>query len=446
MSGPLTASLGWSGDIASLWGFLALPDRSLRGGTEIKINVGGTLGKPIPSAEVFLGGANYDDDVLSLYLGDINLEAHADNSGEKIVVLADASDDGDGTIALEGTVELTGSPRLDLRGQIKGLAPFHRDDFDVRLSSLFSISGPFSALKIQTMAIVEALELNLSTSIGGPSVATLNLDEGFQPSSSGPELDISVDIPRGAYIRGRGLDSEWRGNIQITGRTGAPQINGSLKPIRGFFTLLGKEFTFSGGGITFRNHRRLNPGLDIELHRSVSNLTAIVRVQGTLSSPRIKFESNPPYPQDEVLAQVLFGKPASELSRFETIQLANSLREMAGVGARMPNPLSTMRDALGLSVLRIGEASTNSDRHMEGNDFRKNLGLEGDDNAADSDTAPTIEAGKYLTDNIYIGVDQNLVDNSTGVRVEIELSPSVNLVSRTSDSSSRVGIGWKHDY
>ncbi|MDR2406058.1 MAG: translocation/assembly module TamB domain-containing protein [Deltaproteobacteria bacterium] len=446
-TGPLTASLNWKGDIATLWGFLNLPDRTLKGNTEIDIDIGGTLRKPIPSANVYLANSNYDDNVLSLYLNDINLEAKADNSGEKIIVVADAKDSTQGTIALEGTITLGKEPTLSSRGQIKRLAPFHRDDFNVTLSALFSINGPFSNLTISTKAVVEALEVNLSTSIGGPSIATLSLDKGFQPSSSGPALDISIDIPRGAYIRGRGLDSEWKGNIQISGSTGAPILNGSLNPIRGFFTLLGKEFTFSGGGITFRNHRRLNPGLDIELHRNVSDLTAIVRVQGTLDSPKIKFESNPPYPQDEVLAQVLFGKPASELSRFETIQLANSLRELAGVGSNMPNPLATMRDALGLSVLRIGEATSNADRHMEGNNFRQNLDLDDDDeSSSQSDTAPTLEAGKYITDNIYVGVDQNLVNNTTGVRVEIELAPNVNLTSRSSDTSSRVGIGWKHDY
>jgi translocation and assembly module TamB len=396
---------------------------------------------------VYLAGSNYDDEILSLYLNEVNLEAKADSSGEKIIVLAEASDGDSGTISLEGAVSLASPPSLDARGQIKHLSPFHRDDFDVTLSALFSINGPFSNLKIATRAVIESLEVNLSASIGGPSIATLSIDEGYQPSSFGPELDIAVNIPRGAYVRGRGLDSEWKGNLNISGTAGAPLINGNLSPIRGFFTLLGKEFTFKGGGITFLNQRRLNPGLDIELQRNVSDLTAIVRVEGTLDSPKIRFESYPPYPQDEVLAQVLFGKPASELSRFETIQLANSLRELAGVGSNMPNPLATMRDALGLSVLRIGEASTNSDRHIESNNFRQNLDLDDDDGQkAEGDAAPTLEAGKYLTDNIYVGVDQNLVDNTTGVRVEIELSPSVNLVSRTSDTSSRVGIGWKHDY
>ncbi|MDR2339634.1 MAG: translocation/assembly module TamB domain-containing protein [Deltaproteobacteria bacterium] len=445
MGGPLSASMDWAGDIAYLWGFMTFPDRQLKGNTSIKASVGGTLDKPIPSAEVFLANSTYDDQVLNLYLGNINLSMTADEREGKLRVLADASDGNKGTLALEGNVTLGASPTLEARGQINRLAPFHRDDFNVTLSALFSISGPFSDLTITTKAVVESMEINLASSIGGPSVATLTIDEGFQQSSQGVRLDLTLDIPRGAYIRGRGLDSEWKGNLHVTGTSGEPLINGILSPIRGYFTLLGKEFTFSGGGITFRNNRRLNPGLDIELHRNVTNLTAIVRVQGTLSAPRLRFESNPPYPQDEVLAQVLFGKPASELSRFETIQVANSLRELAGVGSKIPNPLGAMREALGLSVLRIGEASSNSDRHMEGNEFRENLGLD-DQAAAKADTAPTIEAGKYITDNIYVGVDQNLVDNSTGIRVEIELTPSVNIVSRTSDTSSRVGIGWKKDY
>jgi translocation and assembly module TamB len=178
----------------------------------------------------------------------------------------------------------------------------------------------------------------------------------------------------------------------------------------------------------------------------------LVRVSGTLSSPKLAMESQPPHPSDEVLAQVLFGKKASELSRVEALQLADSLREMAGLGGPVAfQVLTAMRQSLGLSVLRVGEGgdSQSDDRILGDNSFRENLDLNGQSQAqapAKTESAPTIEAGRYLTDNIYVGVEQNLSDNSTGVRVEVELTPNLNLQSRTSANSSRVGLGWKKDY
>jgi translocation and assembly module TamB len=167
-----------------------------------------------------------------------------------------------------------------------------------------------------------------------------------------------------------------------------------------------------------------------------------------MDKPRISFASTPPYPQDEVLAHVLFNKNASQLSRFEALQLANSIRELTGVGGTTLNPLVTMREALGLSVLRIGEATGDDDRHLEGNSFRKNLGLDGGSSDSEDENASgsTLEAGKYINDKIYVGVEQNLVTNTTGVRVEVELTPKLNLVTRSSTISNRIALGWKHDY
>jgi translocation and assembly module TamB len=209
---------------------------------------------------------------------------------------------------------------------------------------------------------------------------------------------------------------------------------------------LSKTFVFNGGEIKFLEGPRLNPSLNLELTRKTSDLTAFVRVGGTMSDPKLSWESQPPYPSDEVLSQVLFGKKVSQLSRVEALQLANSLRVMAGLGGPIVfNVINNLRDTLHLSVLRVGESSQGaSNRILDGNSFRNNLDLNDDGNSEEDST--TIEAGRYLSENVYVGLEQNLTDNSTGVRVEVELSPMLSLQSLTSSNSNRVGLGWKKDY
>lgn len=45
-----------------------------------------------------------------------------------------------------------------------------------------------------------------------------------------------------------------------------------------------------------------------------------------------------------------------------------------------------------------------------------------------------------------MGVDKGINQESTTVRVEIELFPQVTLQGSSSPDSSQVGIGWKKDY
>ncbi|MDR1112111.1 MAG: translocation/assembly module TamB [Deltaproteobacteria bacterium] len=443
--GPLSASLVWKGPVAPLWGLIGLADRSLTGELDLSAGLEGTLRNPRPKVRLYVANGTYQDLVMGLLLSDFNLEVHEQGDGN-LRLLAEAGDGLGGKLALEGTVRpLALPPSISVRGQMRRLAPLRRDDASAIITGLASLDGPFTALRIGARAVVEQAEINLDMAKGRGSVTTLDLEERLTRVSHGPTLDLDIDLPRQVFIRGKGLDSEWGGHVSVSNPGGRIMLNGSLRPIRGTFDLLSKQFTFTGGDIQFLNNPRINPSINVELTRQTGTLMAQVKVTGTVSRPVLAFSSQPPFPSDEVLSQVLFGKKVSQLSRVEALQLANSLRVMAGLGGDLGlTVLGTMRDALGLSVLRVGDGGGSSDnRILGGSSFRDDLSRDDDAQGEDS---TTIEAGRYIGDNIYVGLEQNLSDNSTGVRVEVELAPNVSLQSLTTSTSNRVGLGWKRDY
>jgi translocation and assembly module TamB len=446
LSGPVSAGLVWKGPVAPLWGLVGLADRSLTGQLDLAVSLGGTLANPKPKVRLYLANGVYEDLVLGLGLSNINMEVRDQEDGDLRLVL-EAGDGAGGKLSLEGAVKPMGSPpSIAVRGQLKRLAPLVRDDASAVVTGLVSLDGPFAALVVKADAVVEQAEINLDQLRGGGSVRTLEIENDMAPVSRGPQLELKINLPKQVFIRGRGLDSEWAGDVVVTNPQGRILVGGTLRPVRGTFDLLSKQFIFTGGEIRFQKAPNFNPALAVELTRQTSSLLAMVKVAGTLDRPRIIMESQPPHPSDEVLAQVLFGKRVSQLSRVEALQLANSLRVLAGFGGDIGlTVLGTMRDALGLSVLRVSDSSEAADnRILGGNSFRDNLGLDDDGDSGRDST--TIEAGRYIGDNIYVGLEQNLSDNSTGVRVEVELAPSVTLQSRTSSTSNRVGLGWKKDY
>ncbi|MDR1309545.1 MAG: translocation/assembly module TamB [Deltaproteobacteria bacterium] len=443
--GPLSASLVWKGPVAPLWGLIGLADRSLTGELDLSAGLEGTLMNPRPKVRLYVANGTYQDLVMGLLLSDFNLEVHEQGDGN-LRLLAEAGDGLGGKLALEGTVRpLAMPPSISVRGQMRRLAPLRRDDASAVITGLASLDGPFTALRIGARAVVEQAEINLDMAKGRGSVTTLDLDEKLTRVSHGPTLDLDIDLPRQVFIRGKGLDSEWGGHISVSNPGGRIMLNGSLRPIRGTFDLLSKQFMFTGGDIQFLNNPRINPSINVELTRQTGTLMAQVKVTGTVSRPVLAFSSQPPFPSDEVLSQVLFGKKVSQLSRVEALQLANSLRVMAGLGGDLGlTVLGTMRDALGLSVLRVGDGGGSSDnRILGGSSFRDDLSR---DDGVQGEDSTTIEAGRYIGDNIYVGLEQNLSDNSTGVRVEVELAPNVSLQSLTTSTSNRVGLGWKRDY
>ena len=87
-------------------------------------------------------------------------------------------------------------------------------------------------------------------------------------------------MPGNIFVRGHGLDSEWRGKLTITGTSAAPAISGSLEQIKGSVDLLGKTFTITRGRITFDGSAKLDPVLDIMAEASTADITAQVNISG----------------------------------------------------------------------------------------------------------------------------------------------------------------------
>lgn len=448
-AGPLRVKLDWTGQIAPLWSLLPMPDQDLSGLAALNVSAGGSLNAPTFNGGVYIAGGRYEDRDLGIVLTDIALEAEAEKNGQVHVVLALADGKG-GTAGLEGRLSPAAAAPLNLRGQLKHLAPLHRDDLDLTITGLLHVQGDLLSPAITSRLLVERGEVNLVSSLGQGAATTLEISDDQEKSAAvraSPTCDIQVEIPRYFFVRGRGLDSEWQGDLQVSGTLAEPEIKGKLKPVRGTFDLLSRTFTFDGGGIEFAGGTKIDPGLNLKLAYDAQNLTAIIRARGTVSKPEIKLESTPPLPQDEVLAQVLFAKSTSDLSRFEALQLANGLRTLMGKGEGL-DVLTTMREATGFDVLRLG--SSDSEKDARRSDAAGNVGnIPGQTNTpqvSDEESTPTLEAGKYINDSIYVGVEQGISQEDTGVRVEIELFPNVSVQGSTSPDSSKIGAGWKMDY
>src|SRR5207237_6817792 len=93
-------------------------------------------------------------------------------------------------------------------------------------------------------------------------------------------LDIQIAVPGRVFVRGRGLDSEWRGRINVTGSSDTPRIVGSLEALRGTFAFLGQTFKVARGHIAFDGAAAIDPTLDIVAEIAAPDITAQVLVAG----------------------------------------------------------------------------------------------------------------------------------------------------------------------
>jgi translocation and assembly module TamB len=237
-----------------------------------------------------------------------------------------------------------------------------------------------------------------------------------QQKSFPPRLDILLSAPGRIFIRGRGLDAELQGELKIVGTTAAPRAIGAFNLKRGQLDILTRRLLFSRGNATFEGS--LTPMLDFAATTNVSDTTITVSVSGEADDPEIAFTSSPELPQDEVLALLLFGKSVGNLSATQVARLATAIATLTG--GSDSGPLAQIRKSLGLDAIDIN---------------------------TDGDEGPSVAVGKYINDNIYVGVEQGTGSGSSRVKVDIDLDRGLKVRGEVgADGSSKAGIFFEREY
>jgi len=359
-----------------------------------------------------------------------------------------AGDTAGGSIKAQGSVMLNGSsgPSAELSATLAHFRVAARDEAVATATGTVSIAGPLSAPKVTAPITIDRADISLPSSLP-PNVVVLKVVEtggksGNQPPPAPPTetaalpatLDIKVDMPGNVFVRGHGLDSEWRGKLTITGTSAEPAISGHLEQIRGSVDLLGKTFTLTRGRITFDGSQSLDPVLDIGAEVSAADITAQVNISGLASAQKITLSSTPVVPQDEILARVLFNRGVSQMTAGEGLQLAAAAASLAGGG---PGMLDRLRGSFGLDYFKLGSGSTGATTGT--------LNPSATSNSATSGTA--LSAGKYLAPGVSVGVSQGLSPPTSKVTVQIEVRPHLTIGGEAGQSGSTgIGLNYNYDY
>jgi translocation and assembly module TamB len=317
------------------------------------------------------------------------------------------------TLRLVGSVsgsELTGSINID-RGAI-----FLSDPDLARKLSVATLDT--SSTERMSSAVLDELMTNLR--IGAVPV-TLGEDVRLKSSEADVRLTGQLDLIKSNNASTRLSES---GQI-VPGLT----LSGTLFTVGGTYNLnfyfYQREFAvLSGGTVTFDGSSPETPLVDIEAQYNVKRLHdrplgIIVNLAGRLPNPTVKFSSDADYPIDtsDLLSYLITGAPGFDFSGENLNQnvaafFSPTVSALAG---------NLARKGLGGLVetfqLELGAFDANS---------RTNAGF-----TSYLQTA-TVEAGRPLYKNVYLGVNAGLCGlaygrvNAIGVKVEYRFQPDLS--------------------
>jgi translocation and assembly module TamB len=451
-NGRLALQLQGSGQVEHLAELLPLGEDRVSGHFAADVTVGGTLAAPAASGRLQLSDARYENFATGAVLTKMQADVVGDRDRFTLTTFS-ASDTANGTLKGQGNVALRGptGPTVELSATLDNFRVAARDEAVATTSGNISIAGPLTAPKVTAPLTINRADISLPDSLP-PNVVVLKVVETNGKTGTPPPpaaaanqspvlpatLDIKVDMPGNIFVRGHGLESEWRGKLAITGTSAAPAISGSLEQIRGSVDLLGKNFTITRGQITFDGSAKLDPVLDIVAEASSADITAQVNITGVASAPKVTLSSTPPVPQDEILARVLFNRGVGQLSAGEGLQLAAAAGTLAGGG---PGVLDKLRGGLGLDWFRLGSSSTSPTTGT------LNPRGAAASNSGSSTGGTALSAGKYIAPGVSVGVSQGVSPPTSKVTVEIEVRPHLTIGGEAGQSGSTgIGLNYNYDY
>jgi translocation and assembly module TamB len=438
-SGAPTLDLDFSGKVpfAFLTRTLAAQGLSLSGTANVNVQVRGPATSPVISGTVGTSGARLVDARSGLAINDIAADVAIGGGVARINRLT-------GTLSTRGSLSASGTVGIDpAKGfpadlSVKLVDGRYTDGRVVtaNLGGDLTIKGPLASAPVISGTInlaktVITVPEKLPGSLAALDVKHKNApsavraqDKALHPATasggsggSGLNLDVTVNAPSQIFIQGRGLDAEFGGSLRLTGPAASPQAVGTFTLQRGRLSILGKRLTFTEGTVGFSGS--LVPYLNLTATSTTSSATVTIVVSGEATNPKFTFSSVPALPEDEVLAQLIFGRSMSNLSPLQIAQLAEAAGQLAGVGGST-SLLQNLRSAIGVDDLDV---------------------------ITDDEGGTAVSAGKYLNDRTYVTIQKGDKPGSGRAAIDFNVGRGVKLRGEASDAGeAKGGVFYEREY
>lgn len=372
--GKLEGSLSAAVDLACFNNLLALSRQTLGGVLEAELTLGGTFGSPVPGGGIAINGGEYQNlntgTVLHRIIGRVRVE-------EDRLVLEELSArtpvppqpvlfgwtryipgirftplvDREREITRVGRVSLSGWTRLSpgegwpssytLRLEDALLADM--EIVTAIVSGEIGLEGSLDASRLQGDLKLRRAEGRIPARVasGVEELEVVEVNKPGEKKDPPPPvpsrpflekmvLDLKLAAPNNVLIQGRGLDSEWKADIRVTGRASAPEVRGGLTLIDGIFIFMGEQMNLEDSSVMMDGGYPPDPQLRVNARIVKSDITMTLQLVGTAGQPKVDISSQPLYPPDEILARLLYGRSVSQLSGFQALQIAQGLRTIRG--------------------------------------------------------------------------------------------------------------------
>lgn len=396
---------------------------NVHGRMDAQGNVTGTLQEPVISGQVSAAELAADIPAIGLHLKKGRLEVRPTSTTE--FQLSGGVDSGDGSLQFAGNASPSGAIDLKIDGtrflaaDIPGARVVITPDLDmVRNEERMTLSGK--------VTIPEA-DVNLQklprggdkAQAASPDVVVIDAQTQEAVAEKAIPLFANVTVVLGDKVNltGFGLQAQVAGQLDVRERPGTDTVGSGTVTVTGTYKAYGQDLTIEQGELLYASTPLDNPRLRIEATRTVEDVVAGLRVQGSAQSPELTVFSDPPMGQANALSYIVAGKPLEDIGSGE------------GEG-----------DAVQAATRSLGAAA--------GGLLAKNVGrrLGADELTVKDDEmigGAALTVGQYLSPRVYLSYGVGLFEPGEVVTLRYKISKDLSVQAQRGPEDTRAGIEYR---
>jgi translocation and assembly module TamB len=353
--------------------------------------------------------------------------------GDKIVIpgLVVQSD---GTMRLSGEVDLAGTPQAQARLQVDNFQLLYRGGNQVWTNGFINLKGPLSALVASGHLVVPKAQFRPTffrsdmepDVILAPVKPKPQAEAGVAPAIyRNLRVDIILENSGNAWLIDPMGKVEMLAHLKIRKDPGQKlALSGEVRALKGSLDIEERTFTVQRALLRMPGVPGKPITLDGKAVHEMDDITLALTVNGALSNPQIRMESQPPLPPADILSYLVFGAPAATLTKQQYLALgAQQLGVLGGISS------GKLSEILGstipfLSGLKVKSAMVSG--------------------------RPTVGVGKEITKNVSVFVGRNLNEErgvyEQQVGIQYKVNKHLSIESQIGQRNSGADVFFNYDF
>jgi translocation and assembly module TamB len=382
-----------------------------RGKLSIDMSLQGSLGEPRIKGDAMLDRGAVDIPVLGIELRDIDLRMRTPDL--ETLSLEGSVRSGEGRLRLQGSTRMDAGSGFPSSYKIEGedWLAVNVPEAEVRISPGLSFDRDAGKSLLQGEIHLPYARIRPRTlpesAVSGSEDLVIVGDEAAERAQPDSALHAKIRLSLGKRVSfdGFGLRGRFNGDLLIIDEPGRPVVGrGRLGIADGVYQAYGQDLKIDRGYALFADTPVDNPGLDVRAAREIGDITAGLRISGTMKDPKLKLFSTPAMSETDVISYIVTGRPSGEASG----KTAGALAVIQASGAS--TAASEIGRQLGLEELRVETGSTLEEA--------------------------ALVAGTYLSPRLYVQYVNELASGETKVRMRYDLTDRWQMEAETGSTQS----------